>query len=403
MGVVNVACEANTASVISGDILRPLVGIWTADLVIDVIDNIGFEEGKKITITSLNGYSISGTIDQNRRGDFLDSIRLRVIGGADGMQKPTTARSFVQPGAYVRDVLNALASDTGETFSSTISQSLLLKNLAAWSLLGGDPAARNLSLLIEIATPTSSWRALSDGTLWIGDETWPALTGEFDILWQDPQDQSFFIGSESPFVEPGKSIASIGNIGRVQDIIEDGKMRTRIWVEIPGLDRGMAGSIASIARQSLAGIDFFATYLCEMVAQSSDLNSCDINPVGARNKALIGGLQRVPVRFGSGIKIKVVQGSTVLLGWDGGNPESPYVVSGFGGDTVQSIQLAGTTPVARKGDHSDGGTLVLTVTGSAVLSGTYTDPDGVPLTIASGTTIPLKAKLTEGSNIVEAG
>jgi hypothetical protein len=62
--------------------------------------------------------------------------------------------------------------------------------------------------------------------------------------------------------------------------------------------------------------------------------------VGARNQALIGGLQRVPVRFMGGIKTQMTPGSTVLLGWDGGSPEGPYVTSGASSDTAIKIALS---------------------------------------------------------------
>lgn len=61
-----------------------------------------------------------------------------------------------------------------------------------------------------------------------------------------------------------------------------------------------------------------------------------------------------------------------------------------------------TKEVVRKGDHADAGTLVLTYTAPTVITGTYTDPDGTVTNVTTGTPIPLKAKITEGSAHIKA-
>lgn len=350
MALVTITSSTTTASVIRGDIMRPLVGVWTADLVIDQPDGTGFDPGTQVTIASENGYELKGTVDPNRQGAFLDAVHVRVLGGAGGMLKDATARAYVQPGAYVRDVLNGLCSDSGESISSTVDSGFLLTNLAAWSVLGGNTVARNLRALLNIVAPSYNWRILADGTLWIGLETWSSATSTFDVLWQDPADQSFHLGSESPFIEPGTNVSSIGNVSRVQDTIQEGQLRSRVWVDIPGTDRGLNAAMQSIAKQALCGVDYYALYVCQVVSQSSDLTTVDVQPVGARNQALIGSLQRVPVRLAAGVKVQMAPGSTMLLGWDGGNPEGPYVTAGLISDAATTISLeAGSSLTVKAG------------------------------------------------------
>lgn len=344
MSLVTIASASAAANVIAGDIMRPLVGVWTADLQIDQVNGQGFGAGTKVTISSENGYSLTGVIDPNRTGSFLDAVHVRVLGGAGGMGKNANPRSFVQPGAFVRDVVNGLVADGGETLSTTTDQGWLSTNLAAWSVLGQNTIARNLRLLINLTQSSFNWRILADGTLWVGAETWPALSGTFDVITVDPKDGSYHLGSEAPFISPGMSVSGVGNVNRVNDKIADGQMNSRVWVDLPGEgNRGTAPAIADMAKQALNGVDYYATYLCQVVSQSADLATVDIQPVGARNKALIGGLQRVPVRIGAGIKIQFNPGATVLLAWDGGNPAGPYVCGSLTSDSAIQIQIAGTT------------------------------------------------------------
>jgi hypothetical protein len=360
---------ANDVAVVRGSILRPLVGVWTADLEIDQSDAGAFAAGTSVTIKSANGYSLTGTVAENRSGSFLDAVYVRVLGGAGGMSQPSSARSYVQPGAFVRDVMNGLCADSGETLSTTADASFLALNLTAWSTIGGNPAMRNLRALLDIVAPALNWRILADGTLWIGSESWTQVTTDFQVMHQDPEDGSFHIGIESPFIVPGTSLPGVGNVATVRDDIEDGHLRSRVWVDIPGSNRGIAGATQLMAKQALAGVDYYATYVCQVVSQSSDLATVDISPVGARNQSLIGGLQRVPVRFMGGIKTQMTPGSTVLLGWDGGSPEGPYVTSGAVGDTAIKIALS---DVANDSLEISAGTVTVKIGGVTVIQASAT-------------------------------
>ena len=359
---------ANGVAVISGTVLRPLVGAWTADLVIDQIDGTGFDAGTRVNIQSDNGYSLTGTVAQDRTGAFLDAVHVRVVGGAGGLAKAASARSYAQPGAFVRDVLNGLCADAGETLSSTTDASFLTTNLTAWSTIGGNPVMRNLRALLDIVAPTLSWRILADGTLWVGAETWSQVTTDFQIMSQDPGDGSYHIGIESPFIVPGTSLPGVGNVGMVQDDIAEGHLRSRVWIDIPG-GRGINAATQVMARLALSGVDYYATYVCQVVSQSADLTTVDISPVGARNQALIGGLQRVPVRFMGGVKTQMTPGSTVLLGWDGGSPEGPYVTSGASGDTAIKISLS---DVANDSLEISAGTVTVKIGGVTVIQASAT-------------------------------
>lgn len=341
MALVLIASPTNTASVISGDIMRPLVGVWTADLVIDQTDGTGFDPGTQVKITSDNGYSLTGVVDPNRQGDFLDAVHVRVIGGAGGVvSKLASAQAYIQPGAFVRDVLNGLCSDSGETLSSTVDAGFLGANLQAWSVVAGNSVARALRALIDIVSPSSNWRILSDGTLWIGSETWPQSTDTFDTLWQDPKDASFHIGSESPFISPGMSLPDVGNVARVNDTISDGAMHSRVWIDIPGTDRGINDSTQRMAKQALPLIDYFTLYDAKVVTQSGDGATVDIQPVDPR----LAGMQRVPLRLGlPGCSVQFLPGAIVRLGWDRGNPELPYACLFNGGETLTGFNI-GSSP-----------------------------------------------------------
>jgi hypothetical protein len=359
---------ANDVGVISGTVIRPLVGVWVADLIIDQPDGSGFAAGTRVTIKADGGYTLKGVVDPDRTGSFLDSVHVRVVGGAGGLGKDASPRSYVQPSAFVRDVLNGLCSDAGETLSDTTSASFLSQNLTAWSVIGGNSVRQNMRALLDIVAPEMSLRILSDGTLWVGEETWPQSSATYDVMNQDPTDGSYLIGMDSPFVEPGTNLPGVGNVGRVMDTIDKGRLRSRVWIDFPGLERGSSAAIQSIAKQAIPRVDYYALYVFQVVSQSADLATVDVNPVGERNKALLGGLQRVTARYLTGTKVQVSPGATCLLGWDGGNPEGPYALV-LSGDNALKVTLS---DVANDSLEITNGTVTVKVAGVTVLQASPT-------------------------------
>lgn len=390
--------EANGIGVISGKINMPLVGVWSADLVIDQPDGTGFDAGTSVSIVCDGGFTLTGTVAKDRTGDYLDSVHVRVLGGAGGMATVATPKSFATPGARVTDVLSTLTSDAGETVSSTADQALLATDLHAWTVTQM-PCSRALGALLDLVAPLASWRILADGTLWVGTETWPSASPQFDIISNDPSEQSFFLGVDVPAIIPGTVLDEVGQVNRVEHEVSAKGIRSHVWVTINGEDRGIKESIAALVAQSLPLVDFHALYECKLVSQPSD-TTVDLQP----NDTRLPGMGRVPLRHGMpGAVVRVSQGAKILLGWANGDPRYPFAEAWAGGESVQSIQLAGNTPVARKNDHGDVGHLTLTVGGTATLAWTYVDPDGTTTTGASGAPIALKNKNTEGSAIVGIG
>lgn len=127
----------------------------------------------------------------------------------------------------------------------------------------------------------------------------------------------------------------------------------------------------------------------------SNGNQGDPGDVGMHT---LDGAVAIPGFFQDSQPSKVADGTNMVIGSESAK-ESRIEIKPSGGINLGAGASKG---VSRNGDHSDVGTLTLTVTGTSVLSGTYTDPDGTPTVIANGVPIPLKAKLNEGSANINA-
>lgn len=390
---------ANGVNVIGGTINMPLVGRWTADLMIDQLGGTGFDAGTAVQIVT-DAFTLNGVVAPNRTGELLDAMHIRVLGGKGGLAKTARAVSYVQPGAYVRDVLNGLCKDAGETLSSSSATAFTNTSLPAWSVMA-QSVSQGLMLLISAVSPGLSWRFLPDGTLWIGTESWTVSTLEHTIMGQDPSDGAYELGVDFPAILPGMNLADVGNVARVEHHLDGSTCRSKVWIGA-GI-RGELSAMQSIATSATVKYDYSAHYICKVKAQSSDLTTADVVPL---NKKL-GGLQRVAVRFGTGVKVQLPVDSTVLLGWDGGDPRSPFIWGGLTSETVTRIQLGGNTDAARKNDPAGGGVITFTfVPGpTATLSIVYVPGDGsATQTLASGSgALSLKEKITAGSSVVGLG
>lgn len=182
----------------------------------------------QVTISAAGGLSLTGTVLSPLSGVFLGSALVQIVGGAGGLSKIVQPRAFQN--AIVRDALSAILRDAGESISSSIAQQLLSLQLAQWSI-SAQPAAKAIDLLAAFAG-AETWRVLSDGTVWMGAESWPqqSLPPTADILTRFPDEGRFEIGCETPALLPGVFLSDASsNIGAVDHFIEFDQVRTWAW------------------------------------------------------------------------------------------------------------------------------------------------------------------------------
>lgn len=182
----------------------------------------------QVTLAASGGLSLVGTVVPALSGVFLDSAWVQLVGGAGGLGKSISPAAFQN--ALVRDVLSSVLGGVGETASPSIAPTLTAMLLQSWTLIM-QPAARAMDQLAN-AAGADTWRVMSDGTVWMGSETWPAqsLPSTSDVLFQFPSEGRFEIGCETPALLPGVMLSDVGaNIGAVDHFINHSSIRTWAW------------------------------------------------------------------------------------------------------------------------------------------------------------------------------
>lgn len=101
-------------------------------------------------------------------------------------------------------------------------------------------------------------------------------------------------------------------------------------------------SAAAFVRSVLPQMDYFGLYRGQVVAQSGDLATVDVQPDSPK----LPGMSAVPLRLGlPGCAVQVAPGCGVLVGWDGGDPQRPYCALWDNGATDIALKLGSPTAV----------------------------------------------------------
>jgi len=181
------------------------------------------------------------------------------------------------------------------------------------------------------------WRVLPDGEIWIGQESWPEVSPERDLISEDPRGEFAEFGTDSPTLLPG-TVLDGKRVSVVEHRIEPESVRTLVWYESEeAADDGdqMTRAISAIVQGLTAHVDYYALYPAKVVSQNDD-GTLELRPDDTR----LPGLSKIPIRYGiPGLTAKVAAGARILLGFEGGNPHSP-IATLWESASVTEIQLS---------------------------------------------------------------
>lgn len=302
--------KANGAAVLGGVISEPRGGAWRAELDVDLDDATKVTGDVEIEV---GGVVWRGTSIEV--GAYGGRTKLRAVGGKAGLGKPTKPRFYRTMPA--RTVAVDALGDGGEALSDTSDAATLGTILPLWTRADGIVSEALEQLLDEL---DATWRVLRDGTVWIGNETWPTVTDKTAIVIDDvPSEARMTIATEAPVVTPGSTFLE-RRVSRVETRIAPDSVRSSLW-----FDSGDAGgdvvrvAFERIVRQATKHFDYYATYSGKVVAQNGD-GTLELRLDSPR----LPGMSRIPIRAGA-MTLKVKGGAEVNVVFLNGSPAKPCV------------------------------------------------------------------------------
>lgn len=307
----------NDISVFKATIDMPLSGVWTSNLTIDQKTNADFGNNVKVTIKDDAGLTFNGVVVPDRSGSFTETLSLRIWGGAGGLWKTPTPKSYKR--SFVKDIINQLMKDSGETLSDTADKTLLNTQVGDWSIYASSCSSA-INKFLAFLGPDIRWRILPDGKFWFGKEDWKDKSVNYTFLEFNPIERKTLMGISNLEFAPGINITEIGHISRIQYQINSSSMRAVVWTEIE--DTGTRGVLADFDKLTNTIMDkmkYAGLYLGNVTSQKSDYSEVDITSVD----------DAVPsptsVRVLSGYELKLTD-EQVLFGWIGMNPNQPFCI-----------------------------------------------------------------------------
>lgn len=382
--------KANGQRVFEGSITRPARGVWLARLRVDARSPLVV--GAPVVIET-PGLTMRGTV--SRAGEVLDTCECEIVGGAGGMLKAVSPKSYLEP--TVRMVAQDLAAAGGETVSPLSDKGVLDLPLTRWTRFAGSVATELRMLLDCVAAMTGKavdWRILEDGTLWIGQHAWLPASAVHQVMEDSPADAQATVAAERPFIFPGMTIDG-RKVFEVVDTFESSRVRHHYSDE-----ESLSDVVRDVARQAVDGRDDAMRFYPARVLGTHTLGGPLELALDDPNAPT---LSRVPMRLGvPGVRVRMNAGARVLVTFEGGDRRKP-IAALWEHDGVAEMSLAGgSKSIARTGDTADAGTLYVTSSGSAVSSIVYVPPDAPPGTPPLGAPIRLRAKINDTGTKIKA-
>lgn len=318
----------NGLNLITCSIQEPRIGVWSAVVDVDTDTTIT----GNVTIT-IDGVSWVGTVV---KGDqHAGRFHAQVVGGAGKLATQLDAKYYL--GVSLSAVLDDLMLGTGETLSSTTDSSIRSHSVARWAR----PQGKASAALKQVADEMSlTWRVLRDGTVWLGTDTFAAVSPTYDEIDKVPGRDSVLIAPDAPTLLPGTTFLS-RKVSRVTTSIQDSGLRQEILFESASGGSRVTEDIAAFVDQQVTNrIDYSRMYPAKVLKQAGD-GSLEVLPDAQKLRG--NGLTRVPIRHGiPGVHVTVPPGGKVLLFFESGDPKLPAVALWPDGSSCNQVKI--TTP-----------------------------------------------------------
>lgn len=207
-------------------------GLWTAEVLLDGEDEL--PSGPRAVRLGLPGLELVGTVV--RQGVFASTFSAELVGGGGGLAtlssaglERTLVAKFYQQ-VPIRIPLLDLLTAAEEVLAPSSSLAVLSSYLATWSRLAGPPshALRELLRAACSLVPGTTWRALPDGTIWIGPLAWPEADLEHDLEEDMPSIGVMTLGIEEKGIVPPATFRQ-RRIREAVYRVEGPKLRLEAW------------------------------------------------------------------------------------------------------------------------------------------------------------------------------
>ena len=372
----------------------PRVGLWSAEVEVDADTALSGAVDLVVEGRTWRGLVYRGAVELGRWHG-----RIVGAGALLGVLPPQAWRDTT-----LLEVLRETARAAGVDLGADLGD--LSHAVTHWHRREA-PATHTLAAVAEAAG--FAWRALADGTLWCGEDTWDlqVLPAELaEMLDASPAVGRYELaGTAALDALPGRTIALDDHgdvrVGLVEHRQQGAALRTILHSERAddvGAGAGrLRAALAAIVRAETRRVDYHALYPSTVLSQDGAGGALELRP----DSDLLPPPQAVPLRTLPGVQLTIPAGTRVLLGYEGGDPRRPFAALAELANVTRLAVNGASTKAAREGDDVSAGGSAAPPTG---MLGWMTQVTAALATLApSVVTVPVPTTLgaiSEGSDVV---
>jgi hypothetical protein len=297
--------------VLGGELTLSLLGVWNGSVDVNADDMpTGHAElsyvaaGKSITFT--------GTIVE--AAPAAGRTRVRFLPGAGKMGTELPARGYERntPAATIaKDVVVA----AGETLATGVADELRSILLPSWHREKGTGNAALKALAEHLGI---GFRALPDGSIWLGKETWPPGAEAFEEKAPDENGLGMYAPS-LPNILPGTNMAG-RRISQVVHHLETLRSDVTFLASATETKDRAKAAQGAFVRQQVPELDRMKLWEARVESQRAD-GTLDLIADDAR----VGDCPGTPIYHGvPGLSVKVAKGARIKVGFDAASPTGRF-------------------------------------------------------------------------------
>lgn len=381
--------SVNGLQIVSGSLLIPLVGAWTADL--QLAGATPISGGAAVVIGNL---TLFGTVF--RADVYGGQVKARIVGGYGGWRTPIKSQGYgTRSGVKLSTILQDAASACGEQIN--VPNDTTIGNAYVRVAFGTSVAGDALWQMVAQGFIPAWYVAPSGVTM---AQSWPtqAVATPFTVTDHRPDEGVVVVATEdyvswmpgctfaSPFLASPQASAGVHYVWT-----DDGQFRFEVLTSGDDGDR-MLGPIQKVIQKEIAPARFFGRYAYTISSPSQ--TTIDGSPVDP--SLGLPDVQNVPLTGDSIAEYTPPDGGACHVMFLDGLPTQPICV--WTDEAPTAIQLAkGTTPLAKIGD-----TVQSVISGTVlILPGSTAANSAGPIVgtlILQGVT-PISGTITTGSSV----
>lgn len=379
--------------VVSGSLLIPLVGTWTADLHLATDQPVA----GAVTVV-LGNLTLHGAVVRSQA--YGGQTRARLVGGYGGWRSTVPDQGYGSgSGVKLSHVLGDVASACGERVNVAADRSVG----AAYTRADGPASDVLWNLVAQGVIP--AWRVDTAGVTQV--TAWPATTvgTPFTVTDQRPDEGLVVVATEDyaawlpgcSFTAP-QLAGSLTNAGVNYVFDNDGTFRLEV---LTGTADRLLGALNAIIARKVAPTRFYGRYEYRI----SNPSETTIDGTPTDDAIGLPDLQGVPIEADSIALYVPPDDGLCHVMFVNGDPSRPSCVWTEGNPTIAQL-LSGTNPAAKLGD-----TVQSMISGSVQILGGTLALTGVSVgacspVVVSGNMImqglsPISGTITTGSSTVE--